>query len=197
VVILGQADSKKEARQIIRKYKDAEAAKKALEDTQRWWTGMMGTLVVETNSCEFDYYQNWLKYQAIAERVWARRGFYQTSGAYGFRDQLQDTVNLIWVDPSLARKQLILHASQQFIEGDVFHWFFTLTDGRTSFSCRSHASDNPVWLAWGVVEYIRATGDHSILDEMTSYVVSQFPFAPLPKNKQWAFWLMSRRQFWN
>jgi cyclic beta-1,2-glucan synthetase len=183
-VILGQTDSKKEARQIIHKYKDAEAAKKSLEDTKKWWNNMMGTLVVETNKPEFDCYQNWLKYQAIAERIWARRGFYQTSGAYGFRDQLQDTVNLIWVDPSLARKQLILHASQQFIEGDVFHWFFTLTDGRTSFSCRSHASDNPVWLAWGVVEYIRATGDQSILDEMTSYVVSEFPFAPLPKNKQ-------------
>jgi len=93
-------------------------------------------------------------------------------------------VNLIWVDPVFARKQLVLHAAQQFIEGDVFHWFFTLTDGRTSFSCRSHASDNPVWLAWGVVEYIRATGDYTVLDEMTSYVVSEFPFAGLPKNKQ-------------
>jgi cyclic beta-1,2-glucan synthetase len=144
----------------------------------------MGTVKVETNQPEFDRYQNWLKYQALAERIWARRGFYQTSGAYGFRDQLQDTVNLTWVDPALARKQIILHASQQFIQGDVFHWFFTLVDGRTAFSCRSHASDNPVWLAWGVAEYIRATGDNSILDEMTSYVESEFPFAKLPRNKQ-------------
>jgi len=93
-------------------------------------------------------------------------------------------VNLIWVDPALARKQIILHASQQFIQGDVSHWFFTLTDGRTAFSCRSHASDNPVWLSWGVAEYIRATGDRSILDEMVSYVESEFPFAKLPRNKQ-------------
>ena len=183
-IVLGQAENKKQAAAIARKYKDPEIAKSSLEDTRRWWIGMMGTLSVETNKPEFDQYQNWLKYQAIAERLWARRGFYQTSGAYGFRDQLQDTVNLMWVDPALARKQLILHASQQFIEGDVFHWFFTLTDGRTAFSCRSHASDNPVWLVWGVAEYIRATGDYSILDEMTSYVVSEFPFAPLPKNKQ-------------
>jgi len=184
VMILGQTDTRKCAIELIYKYKDINLAKKDLDNTRKWWMKLMGTLTVETNKPEFDYYQNWLKYQALAERIWARRGFYQTSGAYGFRDQLQDTVNLIWIDPKLARKQLILHASQQFIEGDVFHWFFTLTDGRTAFSCRSHASDNPVWLAWGVVEYIRATGDHSILDEMTSYVVSEFPYAWLPKNKQ-------------
>lgn len=183
-VVMGQADDRKKAIELTRKYKDTATVQKSLEDTRKWWMNLMGTLTIETNKPEFDYYQNWLKYQAIAERIWARRGFYQTSGAYGFRDQLQDTVNLIWVDPALARKQLVLHASQQFIEGDVFHWFFTLTDGRTAFSCRSHASDNPVWLAWGIVEYIRATGDYTILDEMTSYVFSEFPFAPLPKNKQ-------------
>ncbi len=183
-VILGQSDERKEAEGLIKKYKNIASAKASLEETRSWWMRFMQTLEVRTNSPEFDRYQNWLKYQALAERIWARRGFYQTSGAYGYRDQLQDTVNLIWVDPALARKQLILHASQQFIEGDVFHWFFTLTDGRTAFSCRSHASDNPVWLVWGVAEYIRTTGDKSILDEMASYVVSQFPFANLPKNKQ-------------
>ncbi len=183
-IVLGQTDERKEAISLARKYKDVDAAKRSLEATRKWWLGLMETVKVETNSPEFDRFQNWLKYQALAERIWARRGFYQTSGAYGFRDQLQDTVNLIWVDPALARKQIILHASQQFLEGDVFHWFFTLVDGRTAFSCRSHASDNPVWLAWGVVEYIRTVGDYSILDEMTSYVESEFPFAKLPKNKQ-------------
>ena len=76
---------------------------------------------------------DWLKYQALAERIWARRGFYQSSGAYGFRDQLQDSVNLIWMDPELARRQILLHASQQFLEGDVVHWFHRLQDGRTGF----------------------------------------------------------------
>ncbi|MDD3906301.1 MAG: hypothetical protein PHS46_07245 [Candidatus Omnitrophica bacterium] len=183
-VVMGQSDDRKEGERLVLKYKDVEAAKKSLEATRNWWNQFMSTLEVKTNKPEFDRYQNWLKYQALAERIWARRGFYQTSGAYGYRDQLQDTVNLIWVDPALSRKQILLHASQQFIEGDVFHWFFTLTDGRTAFSCRSHASDNPLWLVWGVVEYIRCTGDKTILDEMASYVVSQFPFAKLPKNKQ-------------
>ena len=82
---------------------------------------------------EFDRYLNWLKYQALAERIWARRGFYQASGAYGFRDQLQDSVNLIWMDPAVARRQILLHASQQFLEGDVVHWFHRLQDGRTGF----------------------------------------------------------------
>ncbi len=183
-IILGQTDDRKQALRIVQKYKNIETVRKSLEETKIWWLNLMGTAKLETNNPEFDRLQNWLKYQALAERIWARRGFYQTSGAYGFRDQLQDTINLIWVDPALARRQIILHASHQFMEGDVFHWFFTLTDGRTAFSCRSHASDNPLWIAWAVVEYIRATGDDSILDEMTSYVVSEFPFAALPKNKQ-------------
>ena len=183
-IVLGQAEDHKKAVTLVQKYKNLETVRKELEGTRQWWLGLMGTVKVETNQPEFDRYQNWLKYQALAERIWARRGFYQTSGAFGFRDQLQDTVNLIWVDPALARKQILLHASQQFVEGDVNHWFFTLTDGRTSFSCRSHASDNPLWLAWGAAEYVRATGDQTILDEMAAYLISEFPFAPLPKNKQ-------------
>ncbi|HNX69342.1 MAG TPA: hypothetical protein PKI45_07635 [Candidatus Omnitrophota bacterium] len=182
-IILGQTDSRKNAIELVQKYKNLETVRKTLDETRKWWLGLMGTAQIKTNDPDFNRYQNWLKYQALAERIWARRGFYQTSGAFGFRDQLQDTVNLTWVDPALARKQILLHASQQFIEGDVFHWFFTLTDGRSAFSCRSHASDNLLWIAWGVGEYVRITGDETILDEMTSYVASEFPFAPLPKNK--------------
>ncbi|HOW88285.1 MAG TPA: hypothetical protein PKV84_06495 [Candidatus Omnitrophota bacterium] len=183
-IVLGQAEDRKKAIELVQKYKNLETVRKELDATRQWWLSLMETLKVETNQPEFDRYQNWLKYQALAERIWARRGFYQTSGAYGFRDQLQDTVNLMWIDPALARKQILLHSAQQFIEGDVFHWFFTLTDGRMAFSCRSHASDNPLWLAWGTVEYVGATGDQTILDEMTPYAVSEFPFSPLPKNKQ-------------
>jgi len=182
-IMLGQADDRAQAAAVIRKYQDVDAAQASLEETRRWWMDLMGTVTMETNQPQFDQLQNWLKYQALAERIWARRGFYQTSGAYGFRDQLQDSVNLLWVDPALARRQIVLHASQQFLQGDVFHWFFTLRDGRTAFACRSHASDNPLWLAWAVVEYLRATDDGSILDEMTSYVASENPFRPLPKNK--------------
>ena len=182
-IVLGQADKLSQANKLVEKYKNIKTVRESLKDTRKWWLSLMETAKLETNHPKFDQLQNWLKYQALAERIWPRRGFYQTSGAFGFRDQLQDTVNLLWVDPRLARKQILLHASHQFIEGDVFHWFFTLTDGRTAFSCRSHASDNPLWLAWGLIEYLKATGDDSILDEKKSYVTSEFPFADLPKNK--------------
>src|SRR5262249_10303935 len=117
------------------------------------------------------------------ERLWARRGFYQASGAFGFRDQLQDAVNLVWVDPVLTRRQILLHASQQFPEGDVVHWFHRLQDGRTGFAGRTHASDNLLWLAWAVVEYVEATGDDSLLEERTFYLESEQPFPPLPAGK--------------
>jgi len=182
-VILGQADDRKQAEAIVRKYQDVGTALARRDDTREWWSSLMSTLRIETNGSEFDGYQNWLKYQTLAERIWARRGFYQSSGAFGFRDQLQDTVNMIWVDPNLARNQLLLHAAQQFLEGDVVHWFFRLQDGRTGFACRSHAYDNLLWLGWGVVEYLRMTGDGSILDEPVAYLTAETPLEPLPKGK--------------
>jgi len=183
VVVLGQADDRATAEAVIRKYRDPSAASDALDQTRRWWSGLMDTLAVRTGEPEFDRYLDWLKYQALAERIWARRGFYQASGAYGFRDQLQDAVNLIWMDPALARGQILLHASQQFLEGDVVHWFHLLQDGRTGFSGRTHASDNLLWLGWAVVEYVGATGDESILRERTPYLESDLPFEPLPRGK--------------
>src|SRR5262249_46199766 len=107
VVLLGQADDRRQAEEVIRRYRDPDAALAGLEGTRRWWRGLMDTLRVRTANPEFDRYLDWLKYQALAERIWARRGFYQASGAYGFRDQLQDAVNLMWVDPVLARRQLL------------------------------------------------------------------------------------------
>ena len=87
------------------------------------------------------------------------------------------------MDPALARRQILLHASQQFLEGDVVHWFHRLQDGRTGFVGRTHASDNLLWLAWGVVEYVAATGDESLLDERTPYLEAEQPFEPLPAGK--------------
>src|SRR5262249_15180009 len=183
VVVLGQAGSRREAEMFIRKYRDPAAARAGLAETRAWWLSLMDTVKVRTGNPEFDGYLDWLKYQALAERIWARRGFYQASGAYGFRDQLQDAVNLIWVDPVLARWQILLHASQQFPEGDVVHWFHCLEDGRTGFVGRTHASDNLLWLAWAVVEDVRATGDDSLLDGRTPYLEAEQPLPPLPAGK--------------
>jgi len=181
VTVLGQADDRARAEAVIRKFQDVKTARASLEATRRWWLTLMDTVHVQTSNPEFDRYLDWLKYQALAERIWARRGFYQASGAFGFRDQLQDSVNLIWMDPALARKQILLHASQQFLEGDVVHWFHRLQDGRTGFAARTHASDNLLWLAWAVVEYVGSTGDDSILEERTPYLESELPFPHCPK----------------
>lgn len=182
-IVLGQADNMKQAAATARKYRDPGQAYAALSATRKWWAQFIGKLKIESGHVETDRYADWLKYQTLAERIWARRGFYQASGAYGFRDQLQDCVNLVWVDPLIARSQIVLHASQQFIEGDVVHWFHRLQDGRTGFAARTYASDNLLWLAWAAVEYVEMTGDTSILDEGAPYLAAEQPLAPLPAGK--------------
>ena len=106
-----------------------------------------------------------------------QRGLRFSRSAPGFREPDLD-------GSRLARRQILLHASQQFIEGDVVHWFHRLQDGRTGFVGRTHASDNLLWLAWGVVEYVGATGDDSLLEERTAYLEAEQPFPPLPAGKQ-------------
>lgn len=183
VVVLGQTGTQAEAEQLIARYQEAGHAARQLDATRRWWTRFMGTLEVATSDPAVDGYLFWLRYQALAERLWARKGFYQASGAFGFRDQLQDAVNLIWVEPALARRQILLHTAQQFVEGDTVHWFFLQQDGRTSFSSRSHACDNLLWLGWAVAEYIRMTGDETLLDETVPYLDAEIPLLPLPEGK--------------
>ena len=183
-VMLGQADDHRQAEAVVDKYKHLDAVQTALDENRCWWNQLVSSSRIETNEPDFDQIQNWLQYQTIAERIWARRGFYQASGAFGFRDQLQDSVNMIWVDPSFARNQIKLHAAQQFLEGDVVHWFFRLQDGRTGFACRSHAYDNLLWLCWSVVEYVRMTGDHTLLDEVVPYLKAELPLEPLPNGKE-------------
>jgi cyclic beta-1,2-glucan synthetase len=182
-IVLGEADTRRQAKACVKKFQTLENAEQSLQSTRDWWMALQSTLKVETGDPEFDAYVKWMKYQTLSERIWARKGFYQASGAFGFRDQLQDTVNMIWVDPALARAQLVLHAAQQFPEGDAAHWFFLQQDGRTGFLSRSHASDNLIWLGWGVGEYVRMTGDKTLLDEKVSYLKAETPLLPLPEGK--------------
>jgi cyclic beta-1,2-glucan synthetase len=182
-VMLGQSDTREQAAAVVRRCRTVKAAQTKLAATRAWWLGLMRTLQVETTDPAFDHHLNWLKYQALAERLWARKGFYQSSGAFGFRDQLQDAVNLIWVDPALARRQILLHGRQQFVEGDVLHWFFLQQNGGTGLGARTHASDNLLWLGWATAEYVRMTGDESILDETLPYLEAEMPLPPLPEGR--------------
>lgn len=182
-IVLGQADTRQQAEACVARFQSVEVCLQSLKTTRAWWLALQSTLELETSDPRFDAYVKWMKYQALAERIWARKGFYQSSGAFGFRDQLQDTVNLIWVDPSLARAQLVLHASQQFPEGDTAHWFFCQQDGRSGLLSRSHASDNLLWLGWGIAEYTRMTGDKTLLDERVNYLKAETPLPGLPEGK--------------
>ena len=182
-VMLGQSDTREQAAAVVRRCRTVAAAQTKLAATRAWWLDLMRTLRVETTDPAFDRHLNWVKYQALAERLWARKGFYQSSGAFGFRDQLQDAVNLIWVNPALARRQILLHGRQQFARGDVLHWFFLQQDGRTGLGARTHASDNLLWLGWAAAEYVRMTGDESILDETLPYLVAETPLPPLPEGR--------------
>ena len=108
----------------------------------------------------------WLIYQTIVSRLFARTGFYQAGGAYGFRDQLQDLIGILMINPALARKQIVYHAAHQFIEGDVLHWWHPEKDN----GIRTRYKDDLLWLPYVVCEYIKVTGDEEILNEEISYI---------------------------
>lgn len=140
------------------------------QETVAQWEGFLGTLQVETPDDAFNRMVNtWLPYQNLACRIRARSAFYQASGAFGFRDQLQDTLALLLHDAGLARRQILNAASRQFEEGDVQHWW--LPD--TGAGVRTKISDDVVWLAYAVSHYVSVTGDAAILDELVPYLTGR------------------------
>lgn len=143
-------------------------AAQALVASQADWASFLETLQVKTPDRKFDLMVNtWLPYQTLSCRIRARSAFYQASGAYGFRDQLQDTSALILHDPSLARRQIVNAAGRQFAEGDVQHWWLPATGA----GVRTSISDDVVWLAHSAARYVRLTGDEAILEEPIAYLV--------------------------
>ncbi|PYE89348.1 GH36-type glycosyl hydrolase domain-containing protein [Phyllobacterium leguminum] len=166
VFFIGCAEGEAAARQII-----AEQRLKPFGDTieaaRVLWNDFLGGLQVKTPDPAFDLMVNrWLPYQSLACRIWARAAFYQASGAFGFRDQLQDTLALLALDPSLARNQLVNVASRQFREGDVQHWWLP----ETGAGVRTLISDDVVWLGYAASHYTEVTGDTAILDEEVPFL---------------------------
>ncbi|CAD7047743.1 protein ndvB [Pseudorhizobium endolithicum] len=163
---LGDAETGEEAVELARQVK-AERFDSILAETKAYWREFTGKLTVETPDKAFNHLVNhWLPYQALGCRVTARSAFYQASGAYGFRDQLQDTLALLLQQPSLARRQIIGAASRQFPEGDVQHWWLP----ESGAGVRTRIADDIVWLAYAIHEYITATGDDAILDEVIPFI---------------------------
>ena len=173
-VLLGAADGEAEARRMMTAYRAVADAKAAMGRSIAGWTERLSVITVKTPEPSFDAMVNkWTLYQALSCRMWARSALYQSSGAYGFRDQLQDVMAFVYAEPALAREHIVRAAARQFVEGDVQHWWHPQS-GR---GVRTRFSDDLVWLPYVVDHYVRVTGDVSILDESVPFLAMR-PLEP-------------------
>jgi cyclic beta-1,2-glucan synthetase len=164
--VIGQADSESAATALIQRLR-AEDKEALLAAVEAHWATLLGSVQVKTPDRAMDILLNgWLMYQTVACRIWARAGFYQASGAYGFRDQLQDGMALTFARPEMTRAHLLRAASRQFPQGDVQHWWLP----HTGQGVRTHISDDRVWLGYGVARYVMVSGDTAILDEEVPFL---------------------------
>jgi len=166
VLFMGDAASQDEARRLINRFRQ-EDLDAVLGEVRQRWDATLGAVQVKTPDRTMDLMLNgWLLYQTLACRVWARAGFYQASGAYGFRDQLQDVMALAAADPAITRSHLLRAAARQFREGDVQHWWLP-TSGQ---GVRTTISDDRLWLAYAVAHYLDTVGDAGVLEEEVPFV---------------------------
>jgi cyclic beta-1,2-glucan synthetase len=165
--VLGQGDDKEHALVLAHKYHDPASVAAALERTRAFWDDKLRAVQVHTPDPATDLILNgWLLYQSLSCRIWGRSGFYQASGAFGFRDQLQDVLALLPIDPAIARSQILNAAQRQFEEGDVMHWWHP-PSGR---GVRTRISDDLLWLPYVTAQYVETTGDASILQEAIPFL---------------------------
>ena len=166
VAFIGQCATGDEARALLDRYRriDLDAV---LAEVVGHWRGLLGAVQVRTPDRSMDVMLNgWLLYQTLACRIWARSAFYQASGAYGFRDQLQDGMALTFTMPAQTRAHLLRAAGRQFVEGDVQHWWLP----HSGQGVRTRISDDRVWLAYATATYIASTGDAGVLDEPVAWL---------------------------
>ncbi|MGB4850571.1 MAG: glucoamylase family protein [Saprospiraceae bacterium] len=167
---LGTGANANDTANLIRLFRGKTAAKESLEKVKKYWQKTLSVIQVESPDLALNNLSNgWLIYQTIACRLWARSGYYQSGGAFGFRDQLQDVMSILHSEPMLAREQILLCASRQFMEGDVQHWWHPPV-GR---GVRTKCSDDYLWLPFVTSRYVIATGDTGILDETIGFLESR------------------------
>jgi len=166
--LLGECLDVAELDHLVGHYRQPGAIDQALAAAQGVWTDLVGRLQVQTPVPAIDLMLNgWLVYQNLSCRIWARSAFYQSGGAFGYRDQLQDSAALAMLRPDLTRAQILLHAAHQFVEGDVLHWWHAAP---MECGLRTRFSDDLLWLPFVTSHYLAVTGDRAILDELAPYV---------------------------
>ena len=164
---LGAARDAEGAVALARRVKGSSFAQEALQKNINKWTDILTAVQIKTPDPALNILTNgWLNYQTIASRILGRSGFYQSGGAFGFRDQLQDVLSLLYTQPQMARDQVLLHASRQFTEGDVQHWWHPPLGKGVRTTC----SDDLLWLPFVVCVYNKVTGDNKILDEKIYFI---------------------------
>ena len=170
VFTIGTAGSDDQARDLVQRFRGTSNAFRAIEGVWHYWSQTLGAVYVETPDPSVNFLANgWLLYQTLACRMWARSGFYQSGGAFGFRDQIQDAMAMIHAQPKLLREQLLRAASRQFREGDVQHWWHPPV-GR---GVRTHFSDDYLWLPLAVCRYVQTTGDTGLLEERVPFLTTR------------------------
>lgn len=173
-MLLGYGDDRVTA-QVLDMFGTVNMALERLEATKSYWTKLVGGIKVKTPNKSFDTLVNgWLLYQTYTARLWGRTGYYQSGGAFGFRDQLQDVIAIMYNDAPTARAHILTCAQRQFIEGDVLHWWHEPSNG-----VRTHISDDKLFLPYTACEYERITGDMTLFDESVPYLQSK----PIPEGR--------------
>jgi cyclic beta-1,2-glucan synthetase len=167
VFLLGQTENIEECRALIKRYQTPDQIEGALAATRNWWDSVLGAVQVRTPVMSTDLMLNrWLLYQSLSCRFWGRSAFYQSGGAVGFRDQLQDSLGFVYAAPQLTRSHILAAAARQFLEGDVQHWWHA----ETGMGVRTRCSDDMLWLPFVVEHYVKVTGDEGILEELVPFL---------------------------
>jgi cellobiose phosphorylase len=181
--------AREEASTALHRWLDVNAMRGAFEDAKRSWIERLSSHRIETGDASFDSFINdWTRYQAVSARIWGRAGYYQQSGAYGYRDQLQDSQVWLTIDSQRCRDQIRLHAAHQFADGSVYHWWHPLSE-------QGHITkmtDDLLWLGFVTANYLRETADFSVLGDQAPFLDDPTP-APLEEHVRRAFERVFRR----
>ena len=170
IFVLGCSMSDSQNKDLIAKYTDIKNVQKELKQVKEYWEQTLGVVKVKSPDASFDYMINgWYLYQTLSARIMAKAGFYQVSGAFGYRDQLQDAMNIALVNPADTKDQILKNAAHQFEQGDVLHWWHE----KNHFGLRSRYKDDYLWLVYATAYYIDITNDTSILDTQVPYIVGE------------------------